>query len=161
MLIQLALIATFLSAITAICVGLGDEITRGSYPTDRGVIIVVATLLLGAVPIALGTWLTAGLHHWRRWVVWLVFTLIIASFVSVDTVIGPWMSRWLADLGADIHIDRYRWDRFTARLALLALTMTVALLGLLTGRATLRGYAFARRRLWRVRRRRLRARRTA
>jgi hypothetical protein len=133
--LQLAAVAGAVSLIASICIGIGDDVARGRLAgVPRRELVVVSFVAFIVVPIALGAWLTGGLHHWRRPVAWGVFTAVLAAVCSADVIVGPAALEVLNAAGVTDFVRPYRPDRFVVRLALLGVVMVVALGGIPLGR---------------------------
>jgi len=158
---QLTMLASLGSAVVAVCVLAGEEWVRGRLGVLDRLELVVAVLAFGALPIALGAWLTAGLGHVRRWGAWLAFMSLALVLISLDCVGEPLTRRVLEACGFSLAQTDFRWDRFAARLAVLAVIMTIATAGIPPGMLARVGYRRWRHNRWCARRRRLRARRTS
>ena len=161
MILQLGAAAFFLPMVIATCIELGHEVPRSNfedYDARDGLLVGTFVALLA---IAAGAWFTAGLHHWRRWVPWLVFTAPSAIILSIDTVIAPAVVREAVRRGYTIETMPYQWDQFLMRMAALAGIMLVAAAGIPLGHVMLALERRFRSWCWRLRRRRFRARRFA
>jgi hypothetical protein len=159
--LQLALLAGFLSAVVAVCVLVGDSWVRGNLAVSQRDELILAALAFGALPLALGAWLTAGLGHVRRGGAWLAFTLLTLVLISLDCVGEPLARRLLDACGLSLTLGAFRWDHFMVRLAVQMTIMTMATAGIPPGMLARVGYRQWRRNRWRARRRRRRARRTS
>ncbi len=157
---QLALLIGFASAVVAVCVLVGEEWVRGELAVSDRLELIVAILAFGVLPVLLGTWLTAGLSHVKRLRAWLAFAILALVLISLDCVGEPVARHLLDGCGLSLQQTDFRWDRFGARLVLLAAIMTTAIAGIPPGMLVRAGYRQWRCRSWRARRRRLRARRT-
>jgi hypothetical protein len=156
---QLGLLAAFISLTTAVCVQFGEDFMRGGVELSRPEMTVLAVLSFGALPLALGAWLKAGLPHWRGAIAWLVFALFMLPLLSIDTLLLPWLARSIASLNLALQWDSCRWDLWLGRVSALGVIMLVALLGIPIGTGLVRLNDMARRGLWRLRLRRARTRR--
>jgi DNA-directed RNA polymerase subunit RPC12/RpoP len=159
LLAQLALLTGFIWLTIFVCIELGREIALGRLGIDQPEKTIILALAFGLLPIALGTWLTAGLRHWRGAAAWITFALLILPMLSIDTLILPWLAILVNDAAFAAEVGPCRWDLWLGRLIALAAIMGVALLGIPVGM----GLAFAhdrlRRGLRRAHRRHLRAQR--
>lgn len=114
-----------------------------------------------AVAVLVGVWLTAGLAHWNRVRAWTVFTILIAIGVSFDTVIAPAVTQWTAGPRGFGETLDYNLPRWLYRLLTLAVMMVIAAAGIPPGMLARRWATDYRQSRWRARRKRLRARRHA
>jgi hypothetical protein len=158
--LQSALLLGFTAGVVAVCVFVGERWARGILAVPGDEEQVLAVLAFGALPIALGAWLTAGLSHIGRFRVWLAFSILALLLISLDCVGDPLLRRGLETCGLAVSPGDFRWDWFTARLVVLIAIMTVATAGIPLGAAALAAEHRWRRDRWRARRRRIRARRT-
>ncbi len=137
---QLGMAVGGLAGLLAVSEELGDVIARGSFGgLPRGEIIFRLSVY-ATFAVALGAWLTVGFSHARRTTTWLVFY----GFGIVLIAFGSLMDgRWLA-----------------FRFVVATVVMTVALAGVPLG--VLAGFTWRQgeRAMWRLHRRRLRARST-
>jgi hypothetical protein len=158
---QLTMLASLGSAVVAACVLAGEQWVRGRLGVLDRMELVVAFLAFGVLPVVLGAWLTAGLGHVRRTGAWLAFTILALGLLSLDCVGEPLTRQLIEACGLSLAQSDFRWDRFGARLVLLAAIMTIATAGIPLGMLARVGYRRWRRNRWCARRRRLRARRTS
>jgi hypothetical protein len=159
--LQLAAAAFFLPMVIAACMEIGQGMPADTfrYYDPRDAVLFGALVFLLA--LGTGAWFTAGLHHWRRWVPWLVFIPPMAIVLSIDCVIAPAVVQFARERGFTDHFIAYEWDQLLMRSLALAGIMIVAIAGLPLGHAMMALERRFRTWLWRTRRRRLRARRFA
>ncbi|MHC4273765.1 MAG: hypothetical protein ACYSUR_08860, partial [Planctomycetota bacterium] len=158
---QLTMLISLGSAVVAVCVLAGEQWVRGRLGVLDRMELVVAFLAFGALPIVLGSWLTASLGHVRHSGAWLAFAILALGLISLDCVGEPLARRLIEACGFSLAQTDFRWDRFAARLAALTAIITIATAGIPLGMLARLGYQRWRRNRWRARRRRLRARRTS
>ncbi len=137
---QLGLLAAGLAVLLAVSIEMGDVLARGTFGALPGEEILLRLAVCAAFAVALGTWLTAGFGHVRRTTTWLVFGGFGIVLVSYGSLIGG------------------RPDRLAARCLVVVMIMTVATAGVPLGMLARVAWRQFERALWRVRRRRLRAR---
>jgi hypothetical protein len=94
----------------------------------------------------------------KRFAPWIFFSSLALVLISLDCVGEPLIERLIDACGLAVTPLDFRWDRFLARLVVLAAIMTAAAAGIPPGLAARAGYHRWRRHRWRTRRRRLRAR---
>jgi hypothetical protein len=157
---QLAMLTGGLSTVVAVCVLVGDAWSRGDLTVPRDEEVIVAFLAFVVLPVALGTWLTAGFGHVRRRYAWFLFSLTGLVLVSLDCVGLPLAQRGLETIGLTASPVEFRWDLLSARVAVLTVITTIAIAGIPFGMLARFGHRRWRRNRWQARRRRLRARRT-
>ncbi len=116
---------------------------------------IQAGLLLIALPMLIGTWLTAGLSHWRRAPAWLAFfglaVLGLTAVFGVELIVassGQRQPGWTRSSTAEVITHQ-----LVLSVALAYLLMIVAIPGILPGRSLLWLLRRARSALWRARRR--------
>jgi len=155
---QILLLIGFIVLTTVVCVQFGDDFSDRRINFRQVGMTAIVALSFGLLPVAIGTWLTAGLRHWRRAAAWLAFGLLILPMLSIDTLLQPALSQLMPASGASGATDVCRWDLWLARLATLAAILAVALLGIPVGKSLAFVHDYARRALRRMllRRRRLR-----
>jgi hypothetical protein len=157
---QLALLIGFTSLVVAVCVFVGERWASGDLNAFWGVEKILTPLFFGALPVALGIWLTAGLGHLRSLYVWPAFAILILMLISLDCVGEPLVGRGLLACGLSIKPVEFFWDQFAVRLITLVAIMAIAVAGIPPGLLARAGERRWRRNRWRARRRRLRKRRT-
>jgi len=156
---QVAALGAGVGLVTSACIALGEDLVRGRLgrlETDQ-----MATLLLMLVilSVALGTWLTAGLRHWRRSAAWVFFGGLVLVLLAADTVMRPVLTLVLRAGGFAEYAYSLELDEFVARSMCLAGILAVATAGIPLGTGLGGAGRILRRALVRGRRRRLRARR--
>lgn len=137
---QLGILAAGLGLLIAISIEMGNVLADGTFGALPGNEILLRFAVCAAFAVALGTWLTAGFGHARRTTTWLVFAGLGIVLVSLGSLIGG------------------RPDQLVPRCLVVVMVMTVATAGVPLGMLTRVGWRQFERSLWRVRRRRLRAR---
>jgi len=130
LLAQLALLTGFISLTIVVCVMFGEEMARGHFGIDQPETTVILALSFGLLPLGLGTWLTAGLRHWRGAAAWITFALLVLPMLSIDTLLLPWLACLVNDAGFAAEVGPCRWDLWIGRVVALAAIMGVALLGI-------------------------------
>ncbi len=139
---QLGMAVGGLAGLLAVSEELGDVIARGSFdalPRDE---IIFRLSVYAAFAVALGAWLTVGFSHARRTTTWLVFYGSGIVLIAVGALIDGRSN------GLGFHF------------VVATVVMTVALAGVPLG--VLAGFTWrqGQRAMWRLHRRRLRARST-
>ena len=158
---QLAMLIGSMAAVVAVCVLVGDAWSHGDLTLPQREEVLLAFLAFGVLPVALGTWLTAGLGHVRRRYAWCFFSITGLVLISLDCVGLPLTQRGLETMGLTVSPFEFRWDLLSARVAVLTVIMTIAIVGIPVGMLARIGHRRWRRNRWQARRRRLRARRTS
>lgn len=156
---QLLLLIGFVVLTTVVCVQFGDDFSDRSLNFQQVGTTIIAALSFGLLPVALGTWLTAGLPHWRRAMPWIAFTLLILPMLSIDTLLLPSLTHLMPASGMTGEVGSCRWDLWLGRLAALAAILAVAVLGIPIGKGLTLAHDHARHALKRARLRRRRVRR--
>ena len=157
---QAMLLAGFITLTIIVCVHFADLLVKtglDAHEPDNGFVLA---LCFGALPVALGAWLTAGLSHWRRLAAWGSFGGLLLICLSFDTIIAPAFTQLTDGLNVTAAPIDCRWSPWAARVAVLLALLSIAGAGLPVGRLILAGLALTRSLLWRRRLRRQRARRT-
>ncbi len=153
--------AGLLAAVTGLCIGFRYALAHNEVDFSNSDTVIGTAAMFILLPLAVGIWLTAGLSHWRRPIAFGTFTALVCVLLSVDVIIGPFLTHLPGMFGLVIDEVAPRSEMFFERLTILAVIVTVALAGIPTGRLLLSIHrAFVRGR-WRARRRRFRARRVA
>ena len=137
---QLGMLAAGLGGLVFISIEMGEVLADGTFGAVPGNEVIFRLAICAAFAVALGTWLTAGFGHVRRTTTWLVFCSLGVVLVSLGSLIGG------------------RPDRLLARCLVVVMIMTVATAGVPLGMLARVAWRQFERSLWRVRRRRLRAR---
>ncbi len=159
--LQLAALSGLLSLVAVVCFEFGDKLDRAGIHLQHPDGPIILGLALCALPIAVGAWLTAGLHHWRRWAAWCLFTFLAVLTLSFDCLVGPAITQGSIDLGLSVGYLECDFEIWRDRMLILVAMMIVASIGIPVGKLLMWGFGHTRRRLWRARRKRLRARRVA
>ncbi len=156
--VQLGVLLCSVAAITGVCVE-GERWARGDLIGTSNEKVLFAMLAFGALPVLVGTWLTAGLGHLsRRWT-WPAFALLVAFVISIDTIAVPAAQRLVEAIGLAVETREVRWAQFAGRLSVLAGLMVVATAGIPLGLLARAGHHRFRQGCRQARRRRYRSRR--
>ena len=150
--LQLGALVFFVATVAAACDPYGKDLLRGRSPETA------EFLLIGAIAVALGAWLTAGLAHWARWAAWAAFTGVVAGIMAIISMLLPLIGALLTRLGLPVGGGAVRLDHWVAAVAVLTGVMVLAITGIPVGVAALAAAERVRSRSWRARRRRLHAR---
>jgi len=158
--VQASLFLALLASTLIVAWYFGHDRGAGVNMEDTGRQIVLG-LSFGLLPISLGAWLTAGLHHWRTWAAWVTFGALALVLLSLDVLLWPAATKLARAFELSVHAEPYQREVWADRLWVLALVMTVAVAGIPLGRLMLAGARRLKRQSWRRRLRRMRARRAA
>lgn len=165
--IQLILVLGLAIGSVACARGIIETFFRTPLPLGRDEWVALA--LMGVLfPLIVGTWLEAGLPHWRRWAAWSAFALLALVLAGCASMVEAYQSVIWRNVGpGDWTASRLAYAWFAAEGALirylpgLAWIMLTSLAGIAPGRWTAGLIDSARRHLWRARRRRRRLARVA
>lgn len=137
---------------------LGWVTTLASLPPTWRTVQDERWLLLAAAATCLltGIWLTAGLSHWRRWVAFVAWTMLLAILVALDGWLVSTAAPLLAVKGVTLLPGAPDVFRLLERLEIVALMIVVTALGIPAGMGILRLHATNRSLRFRRRRRRFR-----
>jgi hypothetical protein len=159
---QLIALVLCAGGVITLCILIQEE-TRwflGGASTEPIAACLPAVMVI-AVAVLSGVWLTAGLAHWKRAWAWAIFTILIAISLSIDTVIAPAVTQLTAGPGGFGEKLDYEMPEWLFRLLVLGVMMMIATAGIPPGILARRWAAALRQSRWRARRKRLRARRHA
>jgi hypothetical protein len=151
---QMVLVVALMVAVTGFCRELVDLWLSGVFVDPAPDELLFEVVALGALPIGVGAWLTAGFGRGRRRNAWLVFWTVAVVLLSIDCLAEPVLQRFLESAGLSLAITDYRWDWFSARLLGVAAMMTVAAAGIPVGMLILAAHRRWRQYRWRARRQR-------
>lgn len=160
LIVQLALLVIFLGSLTAVSVLVVEYpgwFLGGASP-DPFIAWLPMLIVIGP-SVVLGVWIGATLPHWRAASALFVLGMIVAGFLTVDTILMPSIEAAIELTGSQCNDLPFGPDRWLLRLGPLAAMLLMAATGVPVGRLVSRGYHQFRVGRWRARRRRLRARR--